>query len=458
MSDLVEKEGMDVEEQQLQEEQLDPEILAEYKAWKKNTPFLYDMVITHSLEWPSLTVEWLNDVVHKDGRDVHKAVLGTHTSGEEPNYLLVADITLPNNETEVESKNYREDISEAGSYGGSIAKIDIKVKMAHDGEVNRARVNPQNSFQIATKSPLSTVFVFDYSKHSSLSTGGPITPKPQYTCYGHTKEGYGLNWSPLVSSLLLSGSDDGKICLWDLSEAKSSDVQAKNIWNANNDSAVIEDVAWHHYSQYLFGSVGDDNKIMIWDIRKDNNSNAIKQVDNAHKQGSDINCISFNKFNENFFATGGSDNIVNIWDMRYLKNPLNSLEGHEDSVYQIEWCPHSETILSSGSSDRRVCIWDISRVGQEQDNIDAATDGPPELIFKHGGHTSKISDISWNPNKPFTIASVSEGNIFQIWTMAESEYYRKKINGNGSSMAVDDADLEDDNISSTTVKLQAESV
>ena len=47
--------------------------------------------------------------------------------------------------------------------------------------------------------------------------------------------------------------------------------------------------------------------------------------------------------------------------------------------------------------------------------------------------------------------------------MAESEYYRKKINnndnnGNGSSMAVDDADLEDDNISSTTVKLQAESV
>lgn len=34
----------------------------EYKIWKKNTPFLYDLVITHALEWPSLTVQWFPDV------------------------------------------------------------------------------------------------------------------------------------------------------------------------------------------------------------------------------------------------------------------------------------------------------------------------------------------------------------------------------------------------------------
>ena len=38
------------------EEQL---ILEEYRVWKKNSPFLYDVVVTHALEWPSLTVEWL---------------------------------------------------------------------------------------------------------------------------------------------------------------------------------------------------------------------------------------------------------------------------------------------------------------------------------------------------------------------------------------------------------------
>jgi histone-binding protein RBBP4 len=31
----------------------------EYKIWKKNSPFLYDLLVTHALEWPSLTVSWL---------------------------------------------------------------------------------------------------------------------------------------------------------------------------------------------------------------------------------------------------------------------------------------------------------------------------------------------------------------------------------------------------------------
>lgn len=34
-------------------------LISEYKIWKKNTPFLYDLVVTHALDWPSLTVSWL---------------------------------------------------------------------------------------------------------------------------------------------------------------------------------------------------------------------------------------------------------------------------------------------------------------------------------------------------------------------------------------------------------------
>lgn len=39
----------------------------EYKIWKKNTPFLYDLVMTHALEWPSLTAQWLPDVTRLVG-------------------------------------------------------------------------------------------------------------------------------------------------------------------------------------------------------------------------------------------------------------------------------------------------------------------------------------------------------------------------------------------------------
>ena len=45
-------------DQSIQEEKL---INEEYKIWKKNSPFLYDLVLTHALEWPTLTVEWFPD-------------------------------------------------------------------------------------------------------------------------------------------------------------------------------------------------------------------------------------------------------------------------------------------------------------------------------------------------------------------------------------------------------------
>ena len=51
-----------------------------------------------------------------------------------------------------------------------------------------------------------------------------------------------------------------------------------------------------------------------------------------------------------------------------------------------------------------------------------AEDGPPELLFVHGGHTAKVSDFSWNSNNPWTLASVSEDNVLQVWTMAEEIY------------------------------------
>ena len=33
----------------------------EYKTWKKNSPFLYDLMLSTALEWPTLTTQWLPD-------------------------------------------------------------------------------------------------------------------------------------------------------------------------------------------------------------------------------------------------------------------------------------------------------------------------------------------------------------------------------------------------------------
>ena len=208
----------------------------EYNVWKKNSPFLYDSVISSALVWPSLTCEFLPTLKPLDDDFVeHQLLLGTHTGGGEMNHLMVASVCLcEDGHVLVDEKSYDETKGEVGGHssgssgGGPKApkpgKVDIKVKINHEGEVNRARYMPQNSFVVATKSPSSEVFIFDISKHPSAPKD-ETSFKPQHRCLGHTKEGYGLAWSPHDKGHLISGSEDGVVCIWDINEQALS-VQA----------------------------------------------------------------------------------------------------------------------------------------------------------------------------------------------------------------------------------------
>ncbi|XP_054979024.1 histone-binding protein RBBP7 isoform X2 [Sorex araneus] len=381
----------------------------EYKIWKKNTPFLYDLVMTHALQWPSLTVQWLPEVTKPEGKDyaLHWLVLGTHTSDEQ-NHLVVARVHIPNDDAQFDASHCESD------KGG---KIECEIKINHEGEVNRARYMPQNPHIIATKTPSSDVLVFDYTKH-------PAKPDPSGECNpdlrlrGHQKEGYGLSWNSNLSGHLLSASDDHTVCLWDINAGPKEGkiVDAKAIFTGH--SAVVEDVAWHLLHESLFGSVADDQKLMIWDTRSNTTSKPSHLVD-AHT--AEVNCLSFNPYSEFILATGSADKTVALWDLRNLKLKLHTFESHKDEIFQVHWSPHNETILASSGTDRRLNVWDLSKIGEEQSAEDAE-DGPPELLFIHGGHTAKISDFSWNPNEPWVICSVSEDNIMQIWQMAENIY------------------------------------
>ncbi len=112
-------------------------------------------------------------------------------------------------------------------------------------------------------------------------------------------------------------------------------------------------------------------------------------------------------------ATGSADKTVALFDLRNLKTKLHLFESHTDEVFQVSWSPKNETVLSSCGADRRLMIWDLSRIGAEQTAEDAE-DGPPELLFIHGGHTAKISDFAWNGTDEWVVASVAEDNILQV--------------------------------------------
>ena len=324
----------DKENEQFDEQVEERVINEEYKIWKKNTPFLYDLVMTHALEWPSLTAQWLPDVTRPEGKDysVHRLILGTHTSDEQ-NHLLIASVQLPNEDAQFDASHYDNEKGEFGGFGSVSGKIEIEIKINHEGEVNRARYMPQNPCVIATKTPSSDVLVFDYTKHPSKPDPSGKA-NPDLRLRGHQKEGYGLSWNPNLNGYLLSASDDHTICLWDINATPKEHkvIDAKTIFTGH--TAVVEDVAWHLLHESLFGSVADDMKLMIWDTRSAAHNKPSHTVD-AHT--AEVNCLSFNPYSEFILASGSADKTVALWDLRNLKLKLHSFESHKDEIFQVNY-------------------------------------------------------------------------------------------------------------------------
>ncbi|KAG0074348.1 CCR4-Not complex caf1 ribonuclease subunit Caf1 [Linnemannia elongata] len=391
----------------------------EYKIWKKNSPFLYDLVVTHALEWPTLTCQWLPDIERPEGKDytVQRMLIGTHTSDNDQNYLQIAQVQLPSDSTPIDTRKFDDERGEVGGFGGTECKISVTQRINHEGEVNRARYMKQNPDIIATKTVTGDLFIFDRTRHPSQPAAGGVC-SPEIRLKGHTKEGYGLSWNPSVQGHLISASEDTTVCHWDIN-ATTKDRKVLDAFRIyRGHTAVVEDVAWHELHDSLFASVGDDQRMLIWDTRS---TSSDKPVHNIHAHLAEVNCVAFSPASEFILATGSGDRTVALWDLRNLKSKLHSFESHQDEILQLAWSPHNETILASAGGDRRINIWDLSRIGEEQTSEDAE-DGPPELLFVHGGHTNKVSDFSWNLNEPWVIASTAEDNICQVWQMASNIY------------------------------------
>ncbi|KAF8131649.1 WD40-repeat-containing domain protein [Boletus edulis] len=411
----------------------------EYKTWKKNAPYLYDLVITHALDWPSLTCQWFADKESPPNKSytVHRLLLGTHTSGQAQDYLQIATVHIPKRDGPLADKLDRSDYDdERGELGGhTIApqpRIQIIQKINHAGEVNRARYMPQNPDLIATKAISGEVFIFDRTKHSSEPERGGVC-RPDIKLVGQTKEGFGLAWNPVKGGHILGASEDMTVCLWDVNsytKARNT-IEPTTIYKGH--TSVVGDVDWHPTRENVFASVGDDKLLLLWDTRSPAEPTTKVQ---AHDR--EILACAFNPAQESLLITGSADKTIALHDIRNTSKRVHIFESHTDEVLHLTWSPHVASVFASASSDRRINIWDLAQVGVEQ-TPDDQEDGPPELMFIHGGHTARPSDFCWAPGvgEQWTAASASEDNIVMIWQPTARIWA-------GDEVKIDEKELEAD--------------
>lgn len=95
---------------------------------------------------------------------------------------------------------------------------------------------------------------------------------------------------------------------------------------------MIEDLSFSPVHKDVLVSVGDDKKLLGWDIRTStdkqfevNSFNLINnkfivnnfQINDLHLD--DINCVDWSLKNENYVATGSSDGTASLIDIRKMK-------------------------------------------------------------------------------------------------------------------------------------------
>ncbi|WPK24609.1 hypothetical protein PUMCH_001888 [Australozyma saopauloensis] len=384
-----------VSEHQLREKVINEE----FKIWKKTVPLLYDTIHTIALEYPSLLTDFYPQYTVSDNKNVvtAKLALGTNTSGKGQDYVHIMEVALPSTlAPDFADFAFSENIPiPANVTENAIKKTHL---WKHPGEVNAVRVSPDGK-RIVTFDNKGAIHIFREGEEAD-----------QKLAY-HSEEGYCLEW---ISELqFLSGANDNKIALWDIS-ATSAPVKV-----FNSHSAVINDISYSKPSKVLFGSVADDYYIQIHDLRAPEESPAMKFSETYIQ-----NAIQFHPEITTLFATAGRDNLVTLYDARNTKEPLRKFYGHNDSVVGLKWGGSAEPdLLYSWGLDKRVLTWDLSQLGEDFTPSFEVTDSKkrlkqtadPCLQFIHGGHTRRINDFAVHPTIPGLLASVGDDCLLEVY-------------------------------------------
>lgn len=372
---------------------------AEYSIWKKNTPFLYDLILTTRLTWPSLTVEWLPEVqtlippptdstdnTNNNGlksKDLYteavmaryKLLLGTQTSGKATEFVRIGRIDLPNLSVYNTSTPRK-------FFSDFISTESIKKESAISSNHNSAKANSAPLFV----NPQSLMNKYD----SNLQEFGgyQLSSNTQFKIHqylDHFGEVNRTRYLPQNPNIIATGSSNGNIYIYDCTKhpldprdnfigssnsipdsdpnkSKLNDFDFYSLPARPRPDLILEGhqnevsaLSWNHHRYGKLASGNYDHSVAIWDIRSWSKS-ATKNSSSLHNKQEDI-------FGSNTSNQKGSSAPINR-----IVSPTLVMRTHKNLVNDVEWHRFNPFVLGSVSDDGEIHIHDT--------RIDTATRTP----------------------------------------------------------------------------------
>ncbi|EEH48217.2 uncharacterized protein PADG_04301 [Paracoccidioides brasiliensis Pb18] len=196
-----------------------------------------------------------------------------------------------------------------------------------------------------------------------------------------------LDVSRRGQELLISGSDDGCVGIWDPRQKDAIDFLESEM--------PVTAVALAEAGNEIY-SGGIDNDIHVWDIRK----RAITYSMLGHTDT--ISSLSISPDSQTLLSNS-HDSTVRTWDIRpfapadrHIKIYDGAPIGLEKNLIRASWNPTGEKI-AAGSGDRSVVVWDTKS---------------GKLLYKLPGHKGTVNDVRFSPGEePIIVSGSSDRNL-----------------------------------------------
>ena len=144
---------------------------------------------------------------------------------------------------------------------------------------------------------------------------------------------------------LATGGSDGEVIITDLSDPARPKVTRISAGAPQKQSAEITRLCWNSQVPHILASAAGNGTVVVWDLKQNKAWCELR----CESSGASVSDMAWNPSEGLHLLTASSDDrnpVLKLWDLRSSTTvPLTTLQGHQQGILSMSWCPHDESML-----------------------------------------------------------------------------------------------------------------